>query len=82
VCGSSSQVSRLEYVFRSELKLPVKIATNELVRLTRDTLRDTGWARCYGLTFLAPNEGEKEVWKDALTSFITRVKKFISQFLP
>lgn len=82
VCGSSSQVSRLEYVFRSELKLPVRIATNELVRLTRDSLRDTGWARCYGLTFLAPNEGEKEVWKDALTSFVVRVKKFISQFLP
>lgn len=82
VCGSSAVVPRLEYVFRSELKLPVKIASNELVRLTRDTLRDSGWARCYGLTFLAPNEDEKEVWKDVLTSFITRIKKFISQFLP
>lgn len=82
VCGSSSLVPRLEYIFRSELKLPVKIATNELVRLTRDTLRDSGWARCYGLTFLAPREGEKEVWKDFLTSFANRVKKFISQFLP
>ncbi len=82
VCGSSSLVSRLEYVFRSELKLPIKIASNELVRLTRDTLRDSGWARSYGLTFLAPNEDEKEVWKDVLTSFATRVKKFISQFLP
>lgn len=82
VCGSSALVPRLEYVFRSELKLPIKIATNELVRLTHDTLRDSGWARCYGLTFLAPHEDEKEVWKDVLTSFAARVKKFIVQFLP
>jgi cell division protein FtsA len=82
VCGSSSFVPRLEYIFRAELKLPIRIATNELVRLTKDMLRDSGWARCYGLTFLAPREGEKEVWKDFLTSFASRVKKFVSQFLP
>jgi cell division protein FtsA len=82
VCGSSSLVPRLEYIFRSELKLPIKIASNELVRLTNDTLRDTGWARCYGLTFLAPTEDEKEVWKEVLTSIVSRVKKFVSQFLP
>lgn len=82
VCGSSSIVPRLEYIFRTELKLPIKVATNELVRLTQDSLRDSGWARCYGLTFLAPRDGEKEVWKEALTSFFLRVKKFIVQFLP
>jgi cell division protein FtsA len=82
VCGSSSVIPRLDYIFRAELKLPIKVASNELVRLTNDTLRDSGWARCYGLTFLAPNDGEKDIWKDALTSFITRVKKFLSQFLP
>ncbi len=82
VCGSSSLVPRLEYVFRAELKLPIKVATNELVRLTNDTLRDSGWARCYGLTFLAPIDGEKEAFKELLTSFIARVKKLIVQFLP
>lgn len=82
VCGSSSLVPRLEYIFRAELKLPIKVATNELVRLTNDTLRDSGWARCYGLTFLAPIDGEKEAFKELLTSFIARVKKLIVQFLP
>lgn len=82
VCGSSSLVPRLEYIFRAELKLPIKIATNELVRLTNDTLRDTGWARCYGLTFLAPQSNEKEAFKELLTSFINRVKKLFVQFLP
>jgi cell division protein FtsA len=82
VCGSSSSVARLEYIFRAELKLPIKIASNELVRLTHDSLRDSGWARCYGLTFLAPHDNENEVFKEVLTSFFARVKKTINQFLP
>lgn len=82
VCGSSSIVPRLEYIFRAELKLPIKVASNELVRLTDDTLRDSGWARSYGLTFLAPYDTENEVLKELLTSFFTRVKKVFSQFLP
>lgn len=82
VTGSSASVPRLEYVFRSELKLPIKIITNELVKLTGDTVRDGSWARAYGLTFLAPNDTEKDVLKDLVTSVFTRVKKFVSQFLP
>ena len=82
VCGSSSVLPRLEHVFRNELKLPIKITSNELVRLTGDTLRDTGWSRCYGLTFLAPRDTENDVLKELVTSFFTRVKKFIHQFLP
>lgn len=82
VCGSSSLVMRLEYVFRSELKLPIKIATQEISKLTHDTLKDSGWARCYGLTFLAPTDTEKDAYKELLTSLITRVKKLIVQFLP
>lgn len=82
VCGSSSQVMRLEYVFRNELRLPIKLITNELVKITGDTLRDGGWARSYGLTFLAPHDTEKDVIKDLVTSIFTRVKKVLSQFLP
>ncbi|MDB5260094.1 MAG: cell division protein FtsA, cell division protein FtsA [Candidatus Nomurabacteria bacterium] len=82
VCGSSSQVARLEFVFRNELKLPIKITSSELTRLTNDALRDTGWARGYGLTFLAPDDSEKTVFKEVLTSFFARVKAFIGQFLP
>ena len=82
VCGSTSSVPRLEYVFRSELKLPIKVASNELVRLTNDTLRDPNWARVYGLTFLAPHDREQELWKDVFTTFWNRVKKLLAQFLP
>lgn len=82
VCGSSSLVPRLEYVFRNELRLPIKITSNELSKLTGDTLRDSGWARCYGLTFLAPQDTEKDIIKELITSLFIRVKKLIVQFLP
>ena len=82
ITGSSSLVPRLEYVFRNELRLPIKIVTNELVRITGDTLRDGGWARSYGLTFLAPQDTEKDILKDLITSIWNRVKKILSQFLP
>lgn len=82
VCGSSSLVPRLEFVFRNELRLPVKVTSNELVRLTKDMVRDSGWARCYGLTFLAPRDTEGDIFKEVLTSIFTRVKKMIAQFLP
>lgn len=82
VCGSSSLVPRLEFIFRNELRLPIKIVSNELVRITGDTLRDSGWARSYGLTFLAPTDTEKDVFRELLTLFFTRVKKVFSQFLP
>lgn len=82
VCGSSSLIPALENVFRNELNLPVKISSHELVRLTNDTLRDSGWARAYGLTFLAPYDNENDILKEILTSFMARVKKLISQFLP
>lgn len=82
ICGQTSNVARVEFVFRAALKLPITITSNELVRLTGDILRDTGWARCYGLTFLAPRDSEQEVIKEFLTSILLRVKKFIVQFLP
>lgn len=82
VCGSSSLVPQLEFVFRNELKLPIKITTNELVRITNDILRDSSWARVYGLTFLAPHDNENDVIKELWTSFTSRVKKLVLQFLP
>ena len=82
VCGASSGVSRLESVFRNELKLPIKISINELSKMTNNYLHDSSWARVYGLTFLAPYDSEKDVIKEILTSFITRVKKVLIQFLP
>lgn len=82
VCGGSSQIMRLEHIFRQELKLPISIASGVLSKLTKDVLRDSSWARVYGLTFLAPQDTEKDVIKDFFTSLFARVKKFFLQFLP
>ena len=82
VSGASSLVPRLEFIFRNELRLPIKVTTNELTKITGDMLKDSSWARSYGLTFLAPHDTEKDAFKELLTSFFIRVKKVISQFLP
>lgn len=82
ICGSTSLIPRLEFVFRNELRLPVKVASSELLRITNDTLRDSGWARSYGLTFLAPFDTEKDVLKELVTSFFAHVKKMVVRFLP
>ena len=82
ICGSSSLTPSLEVVFRRELKLPIKIIRDELRKITGDKVRDSGWARSYGLAFLAPHDTEKDVLAEVLTSFFTRVKKSLSQFLP
>lgn len=82
VCGGSSQVMRLENIFRAELKLPIQIVSSPLLKLTQEMLRDGGWARAYGLTFLAPQDSEKDIIKDFFTSYFARVKKFFFQFLP
>ncbi|HCC06002.1 TPA: hypothetical protein DEP94_01410 [Candidatus Nomurabacteria bacterium] len=82
VCGGCTSVARLEYVLRNELKLPIKITSNELSRLTNDKLRDTSWARVYGLTFLAPNDKDIDVFKDLFTSFFAKIKRIFSQFMP
>lgn len=82
VVGGSMYLPGLDSVLRRELKLPITIATNELSKMTGDALRDSAWARVYGLCFLAPKENEREVLSILFTSFIGSVKRFVSQFLP
>lgn len=82
VTGGSSATLHLSEVFRRELKLPITITSNELVKITKDELRDPQWARAYGLTFLAPRDGETHVFKELFETLVTRVKKIFAQFLP
>lgn len=82
VCGSASLTPHLELTFRRELKLPIKIVSSELSKVTKEKLRESAWSRSYGITLLAPHDTEKDILKEVLTSFFTRVKKHIGQFLP
>lgn len=82
ICGGSSQINIIENVFRNIIKLPIKVVTNELVRPTKDLLRDSSWARVYGLTLLSPQDNEKDILKEMFTNIYIRVKKYISAFLP
>lgn len=82
VTGGSMHIPNLDVLLRRDLRLPITITTNELARISNDSLRDTTWARAYGLTFLAPHESQVEVIRLVLTSFFARVKGFFAQFLP
>lgn len=82
VTGGSRLLPNLETMLRRDLRLPITIASTELARISGDTLRDSAWAKSYGLTFLAPHESQGEVIKMLLTSFWGNVKRFFSQFLP
>jgi cell division protein FtsA len=82
VTGGSMHIPNLDVLLRRDLRLPITITTNELARISNDSLRDTTWARAYGLTFLAPHESHVEVIRLVLTSFFARVKGFFGQFLP
>lgn len=82
IFGPTSLLPNIEQVFRSELRLPIKILTSELQKMSQDAVKDISWARAYGLTFLAPADTERDVLKELLTTFFARVKKFMHQFLP
>lgn len=82
IFGPTSLLPNIDIVFRSELRLPVKVLTNELQKMSQDTIRDVSWARCYGLTFLAPADTERDVIRELVTTIFMRVKKFMHQFLP
>jgi cell division protein FtsA len=82
VVGGGMYLPGLDAVLRRELKLPVTLASSELSKITGDALRDSAWARVFGLCFFAPKENEREVIGLLFTSFVGSVKRFISQFLP
>ena len=82
VCGGSSNIERLDYMLRADLKLPIKITKDELSKITNNSLNDTEWARAYGLTFLAPRHTSKQVLGELITSTYQSVKNFFVKFLP
>ncbi len=82
VCGDVKETPKLDAMLKYELKLPIKIVSNELSKITNEALSDNSFARAYGLTLFAPNDNEKEIFKNLIASFFGRVKRFFIQFLP
>ena len=64
------------------MKLPVKIANNELLPISNGTLHDSSWSRAYGLSFLAPEIKEHVVLGQFFKRITTTLKRFFVQFLP
>lgn len=82
VLGDSALLPRIDYMMRYTVKLPVKIANNELLPISNGTAPDVSWARAYGLTFLAPEIKESVVLGAFFKRITTTLKRFFVQFLP
>lgn len=82
VIGDSSLIPRIEYMMRYTVKLPVKVANNELLPISNGTLQDSSWARAYGLTLLSPEIKEHVVLTAFFVKLTTTLKRFFVQFLP
>ncbi len=82
VLGDATLIPRIDYTMRYTMKLPIKIANNELVPISNGTLTDSSWARCYGLTFLAPEIKEHVILGAFFKRLTTTLKRFFVQFLP
>lgn len=52
--GGGSKLSKIDYLFKNYLKLPIKFANQEIREFSDGQLIDSCYARVYGLTFLAP----------------------------
>lgn len=82
ITGSGANINNIDNIMRYFLKLPITIPKIEMSKLTDDVVRDSSFARSYGVVFLVPNHSDKEIIKNLIGSFITSVKQFLFQFLP
>ena len=82
VLGETSLLPKIDSMMRFVLKLPVKVASNELSIISNGTLNDVSYARSYGLCFLAPQIEEHVVVAQYLRRITTTLKRFFVQFLP
>lgn len=82
VTGSGSNITNVDNIMRYFLKLPITLPKTEMSKLTGDIVRDSSFARSYGVVFLISNHSDKEIIKNLVGRFITSIKRFLFQFLP
>ena len=82
IIGSSAKIANIDNIMRYFLKLPISIPKTEMSKLTNDIIRDSSFARSYGVVFLTPSQSNEEIIKNLIGRFFTSVKRFLFQFLP
>lgn len=75
--GGGSKLAKIDYMMKNNLKLPVKFANEEIGNFSDGQLKDSSYARVFGLTFLAPTVSINYDIKKIFDNF---TKKIISTF--
>jgi cell division protein FtsA len=53
--GNGSKLAKIDYIFKQYMKLPIKFADYEISEFSEGQLKDSSYARVFGITFLAPS---------------------------
>lgn len=80
--GGGSKLTKIDSMIRSHLKLPVKFANDEIRIFSDGQLKDSSFARVYGLTFLAPTISVNYNIKKIFDDFLKNVRNLFKKILP
>jgi len=80
--GGGSELMRSDYLFKYNLKLPVKFANYELLKKTDSQLSDTRFARAVGLTYFAPVISDEYIIGKYFKNNFSNIFNFLKKFLP
>lgn len=80
--GGTSLLTKIEYYFRFDLKLPIGNALRNLRASEKFYVDDIKYARVYGLTFFAESISEGGLYMSLLKRGFAKTSNFIKRFLP
>ena len=80
--GGGSKLAKIDSMIRSNLKLPVKFANDEIREFSDGQLKDSSYARVYGLSFLAPTVSVNYNMKRIFDDFLKNIKNLFKKILP
>lgn len=80
--GGGSKLTKIDSMIRSHLKLPVKFANDEIRIFSDGQLKDSSFARVYGLTFLAPTVSVNYNIKKIFDDFFKNIRNLFKKILP
>lgn len=80
--GGGSKLAKIEYMIKNNLKLPVKFANDEIKEFSDGQLKDSSFAKVYGLTFLAPSVSINYSVKKIFDDFLKNIGNIFKKLLP
>ncbi|MBP9766058.1 MAG: pilus assembly protein PilM [Candidatus Pacebacteria bacterium] len=80
--GGGSKLLKIDSIIKNYLKLPTKFANEEIKVFSDGQLKDSCFARVYGLTFLAPTISNNITVKKIFNNSLKNIGNLLKRFLP